>query len=66
MSRMGRPKGDNNKGIVCTLRMDENTAKRLEAYCRLISVGRSQAIREAIDLLLSETEKIQGDEYHDE
>ena len=56
MSLIGRPKGKNNKEIVRTIRIDENTARRLEIYCRKISIGRSQAIRDAIDLLISEVE----------
>ena len=41
MSLIGRPKGKNNKEIVCTIRIDGNTARRLETYCRKISIGRS-------------------------
>lgn len=49
MKKMGRPKGDNNKDCVCTIRMDEHTMKRLEAYCRLIKKAKSEVIREAIN-----------------
>ncbi len=27
MKKMGRPKGDNNKDYICTIRMDERTMK---------------------------------------
>ena len=37
MSNIGRPKGNNNKEYVYTLRMDEHTKNRLEAYCRLLN-----------------------------
>lgn len=66
MSLIGRPKGENNKDIVCTIRIDENTARRLETYCRKISIGRSQAIREAIDLLIAENENDKEAKKYDE
>lgn len=59
MTKMGRPKGDNNKEKVCTIRMDEGTLKRLEAYCQSRNLARSEAIREAITKMIdasSETE----------
>lgn len=52
MKKMGRPKGDNNKKCVCTIRMDENTMKRLETYCRLIKKAKSEVIREAINMIV--------------
>lgn len=52
MKKMGRPKGDNNMERVCTIRMDEQTLKRLEAYCKLMNVAKSEAIREAINNLV--------------
>lgn len=66
MSLIGRPKGKNNKEIVCTIRIDENTARRLEIYCRKISIGRSQAIRDAIHLLISEVENDEEAKKYDE
>ena len=41
MKKMGRPKG-------------ENTLKRLETYCRLMDVAKSEAIRDAISKLVDE------------
>lgn len=51
MKKKGRPKGENNKDKVCTIRMDERTLKRLEAYCRKMNIAKSEAIRDAINLL---------------
>ena len=49
MGKMGRPKGDNNKEFAYTIRMDQGTQKRLEAYCEKMGILKSQAIREAIE-----------------
>lgn len=54
MKKMGRPKGDNNMEKVCTIRMDESTLARLEAYCEKMSVAKSEAIREAINKLVDD------------
>ena len=58
MKKMGRPKGDNNKDCVCTIRMDERTLNRLEAYCRLINKAKSEVIREAINKIVDERPEI--------
>ena len=49
-----RPKGENNKDYVCTIRMDKETLNRLETYCRLMNVAKSEAIRDAIGKLVEE------------
>lgn len=54
MSKMGRPKGKNNKEYIYSLRMDEKTKKRLEAYCILLNKSKSEVIRIAIDNLRKE------------
>lgn len=56
MKKMGRPKGANNKDCVCTIRMDENTMKRLEIYCRMIKKAKSEVIREAINKMVNGNE----------
>ena len=56
MARVGRPKGNNNKEKICTIRMDENTVLRLELYCKKMGMLKSQAIRKAIDLLKEDEE----------
>lgn len=52
MKKMGRPKGDNNKENICTIRMDDNTLARLEKYCELMQVAKSEAIRDAINQMV--------------
>lgn len=54
MSNIGRPKGNNNKEYVYSLRMDEQTKKRLETYCRLLNKPKSEVIRMAIENLREE------------
>lgn len=49
MRKMGRPKGDNNMNKNYTIRMDEATLDRLEAYCEIMNVAKSKAIRKAIN-----------------
>ena len=56
MKKMGRPKGDNNKDCVCTIRMNERTMKRLEAYCKLLKKPKSEVIRDAINMIVDGTE----------
>lgn len=57
MAKMGRPKCENNMDHVCTIRMDEFTVKRLEAYCRKMRLKKSVVIREAIIELVDERSK---------
>lgn len=54
MANVGRPKGKNNKEYNYTVRMDEKTRKRLEAYCEKMSIQKSEAIRMAIEKLSNE------------
>lgn len=56
MKKMGRPKGDNNKDYIYTIRMDERTMKRLEAYCRFLKKAKSEVIRDAINMIVDEAE----------
>ncbi len=51
MGKTGRPKGNNNKECICSIRMDKPTIKRLEVYCEKMGILKSQAIREAINIL---------------
>ena len=57
MARTGRPKGTNNKDIICSMRMDAATKQRLEEYCKKMNVVKSEALRHAIDLLAQEETK---------
>ena len=54
MKKVGRPKGDNNMEKVCTIRMDENTIARLEKYCELMNIAKSEAIRMAINKMIDD------------
>ena len=51
MRNIGRPKGNNNKDYVYSLRMDSQTRTRLETYCRLLCMTKSEVIRLAIEKL---------------
>ncbi len=51
MGNAGRPKGENNKNYNYTIRMDESTRQRLEAYCERMNIQKSEAIRDAINAL---------------
>jgi len=55
--KMGRPKADKPKSINYTIRTDEETERRLLAYCTRNGISRGEAYRKGIELLL-EQEKI--------
>lgn len=52
--RTGRPKADNPKGINLTIRLDQETAARLQEYCTMHGISRGEAIRHGINLLLEQ------------
>ena len=54
MKKVERLKGDNNMEKVCTIRMDENTIARLEKYCELMNIAKSEAIRMAINKMIDD------------
>lgn len=56
MKKIGRPKGENNMEKVCTIRMDRDTLLRLEKYCELMNIAKSEAIRGAINKLVDDVE----------
>jgi hypothetical protein len=56
MKKLGRPKGENNKEHVCTIRIDDSTLARLEKYCGLMHIAKSEAIRGAINKLVDDVE----------
>lgn len=58
MSKMGRPKGENNLEFVCTIRLDEVTLRRLEDYCKKVKKQKSEVIRSAIMKLTDEGSRI--------
>lgn len=52
--RTGRPKLDNPKVNNVKVRLTDETAKRLDAYCAEHGITRTEAIRRGIRLLLGE------------
>lgn len=50
--RMGRPKADNPKDIKYSIRIDYETEKALQDYCKLHKISKGEAIRRGIQLLL--------------
>lgn len=58
MKKMGRPKGDNNKVKSYTIRMDDATLTRLETYCKLMNVAKSEAIRKAINSMVDNCDEL--------
>lgn len=53
MPRTGRPKVDNPKYIKYSIRLDEYMEDRLIDYCVKWGITKGEAIRRAIELLLS-------------
>ena len=51
--KTGRPKAENPKDVRFTIRLDAETDKRLCEYCDQNGITRAEAIRTAINRLLS-------------
>ena len=49
--RTGRPKVENSKTEKMSICLDTTTKQKLESYCKLEKVSRSEAIRRGINLL---------------
>lgn len=54
MGKPGRPRGTNNKDVICSMRMDKETKERLDAYCEKMQIAKSEALRQAIQMLTEE------------
>lgn len=52
MSPVGRPKSENPKSNKFSIRLDDETEKRLESYCLRNGISKGEAIRQGIHLLL--------------
>lgn len=52
--RTGRPKVDEPKDIRFSIRIDEDTNKKLDSYCEENNITKAVAIRKGIHLLLSQ------------
>lgn len=50
--RTGRPRVDNPKTIEVKARIDEETNKRLEEYCKINQVSRTDVVRLGIEKVL--------------
>lgn len=55
--RTGRPPSENPKNIEVKARIDENTARRLLAYCEKLGITRTEALREGIERILEDEKK---------
>ncbi len=53
MGKVGRPKGTNNKDTIISLRLDKDTKKALDTYCKRNHIRKSEALRQALDQLMS-------------
>jgi len=52
--RTGRPKVDEPKDIRFSIRIDNDTNKKLDVYCEENGITKAEAIRKGIHLLLSQ------------
>ena len=52
--RTGRPKSDNPKGIEVKARIDAETDKRLQEFCKAHGKTRTDVVREGIELVLAQ------------
>ena len=59
MRKMGRPKGADNLDTVYTIRLNKQLAARLEEYCRLYSISKSEIIRNALSDYLNTQNKVE-------
>lgn len=54
MSPAGRPKVENPKASRFSIRLDAETEKALEAYCKEHGISKGEAVRRGIHLLLAQ------------
>jgi len=54
MSPAGRPKSDNPKHTRFSIRIDADTERLLESYCKEHGITKGEAIRQGIYLLLAQ------------
>lgn len=54
ISPAGRPKADKPKTNRFSIRLDDETEKKLDEYCKCHSISKGEAIRRGIHLLLQE------------
>ena len=54
MSPAGRPKSENPKQARFSIRLDAETEKRLDEYCRKHGITKGEAVRRGIQLILKQ------------
>lgn len=54
MSPAGRPKADNPKEARFSIRIDEETNRKLTEYCEKNNISKGEGIRKGIHLLLQQ------------
>lgn len=54
MKKMGRPKAEKPKNVQYGIRLDDETEKKLDAYCTRKGITKAQAFRRGIELLFDE------------
>ena len=52
--RTGRQRSDNPKGIELKARIDAETDKRIQEYCKRNNKTRTEVVREGIELVLAQ------------
>lgn len=57
LKKMGRPKAEKPKEIKYSIRTDEDTERRLRAYCEAMGISRGEAYRKGIELLLEQSDE---------
>ena len=53
---MGRPKAEKPKSVQYSVRLDAETEKKLQAYCKEKKISKGEAFRQGIKLLIGEKE----------
>ncbi|MDE6540085.1 MAG: CopG family transcriptional regulator [Ruminococcus sp.] len=48
---MGRPKAENPKSLSLNIRLDAETEKKLQIYCKEHKISKGEAVRQGIHLL---------------
>lgn len=51
--RTGRPKAENPKDVRYSIRLDAETEKKLQEYCKKYEITKGEAIRQGIHMLMN-------------
>ena len=52
--RTGRPKTENPKAVEVKARVDQETDRRIQEYCKKHNVTRTEVVRKGIELVLGQ------------